>query len=339
MTTSELLARWVSAGLLDDTQANRIRAFEAARAGLEPRATQADRAPRRSPLIAEAVAYVGVTIAIAAGWLAAEPAWPHWPAGLRLTLLATVTIALAVAGATSPAGRGPAWRRVRGMAWLLSVLGMALFAAGLADWVWHLSDQHIGLVTAGAATAYSLALWARHPSVPQHLALFTSVASLTGVAIAEPRVPPWWPGIGLWLVSAAWLIAGSNGWLRPVTAALPAAGAGMLAGSELVIGAAESRSQQVLIAIGYTLALAAIAGLLGAGIRMSRIGALAVGAAGILYFLPEAASRYLPGSFATPVAVLAAGVLLVALAIRMARRATRHPRQASPDSKAEAASP
>src|SRR5215472_6708957 len=284
MATSEQLARWVAAGLIDSGQANRIMAFEATPAGQEPSATQAVRNPRRLPLIAEAVAYVGVTIALAAGLLAAEPAWPHWPAGLRLTLMAAVTIALAVAGATSPAGRGPVWRRLRGLAWLLSVVGLALFAAGLADLVWHLSDQRIGLVAASAATAYSLALWARHPSVPQQLALFAAVASLTRAAIAEPHVPPWWPGAGVWLVSAAWLIAGSRGWLRPVAAALPAAGAGMLIGSELVIDAAESGSQEAVIAIGYLLAFAAVAGLLVAGIRLHRIGPLVMSAAGIVYF-------------------------------------------------------
>jgi len=335
METSEQLGRWVTAGLIDSGQATRISTFEDSRAGRETPATRAARAQRRSPLIAEAVAYVGVTIALAAGWLAAEPAWPRWPVGLRLTLIAAVTIVLAVAGATSPAERDPAWRRLRGLAWLLSVLGLAFFATGLADWVWHLSDQRIGLITASAATAYSLALWARHPSVPQHLALFVAVASLTGVAIAELRVQPWWPGVGLWLVSAAWLIAGSHGWLRPVAAALPAAGAGLLAGSELVIGAAESRSQQAVIAIGYALAFAAIAGLLGAGIRKYRIGPVVVSAAGILYFLPEAASRYLPGSFAMPVAVFAAGVLLLALALRMARLRTGHPSAGAADRKAE----
>jgi hypothetical protein len=256
--------------------------------------------------------------------LAAEPAWPHWPAGLRLTLIAAVTVALAVAGAAVPAGRDPVWRRLRGLAWVLSVVGLALFAAGLADWVWHLSDQHVGLVTAGAATAYSLMLWLRHTIVPQHLALFVAVASLTGVVIAEPGVPSWWPGIGVWLVSAAWLIAGSRGWLRPVAAALLVAGVGMLVGSELVIDAAEFRSQEAVIAIGYLLAFAAVGGLLGAGIRLRRIGPLVVSAVGILYFLPEAARRYLPGSFAIPVAVFAAGVLLVALAARLARWRTGH---------------
>ena len=115
-------------------------------------------------------------------------------------------------------------------------------------------------------------------------------------------------------MSATWLIAGSRGWLRPVAAALPFAGAGMLAGSELVIDAAESGSQEAVTAIGYLLAFAAIGGLLVTGIRLHRIGPLVVSAVGILYFLPEAASRYLPGSFAIPVAVFAAGVLLVALA-------------------------
>ena len=120
-------------------------------------------------------------------------------------------------------------------------------------------------------------------------------------------------------MSATWLIAGSRGWLRPVAAALPVAGVGMLVGSELVIDAAESRSQEAVIAIGFLLAFAAVGGLLGAGIRLHRIGPLVVSAAGILYFLPEAARRYLPGSFAIPVAVFAVGVFLVALAVRLAR--------------------
>jgi len=125
-------------------------------------------------------------------------------------------------------------------------------------------------------------------------------------------------------VSATWLIAGSRGWLRPVAAALPAAGAGMLIGSELVIDAAESGSQEAVIAIGYLLAFVAVAGLLVTGIRLHRIGPLVVSAVGIVYFLPEAVRQYLPGSFAIPVAVCAAGVLLVALAVRLARWRTGH---------------
>ena len=319
MATSEQLARWVAAGLIDSGQADRIKAFEATRVGREPPAVQAASATRRVPVIAEAVGYVGVTIVLVAGLLAAEPAWPHWSTGLRLMLIAAATAVLAVAGAAVPAGRDPVWRRLRGLAWLLSVVGLALFAAGFADWVWHLGDQHVALVTAGAATAYSLMLWLRHPIVPQHLALFVAATSLTGVVIAEPGVPSWWPGVGVWLVSATWLIAGCRGWLRPVAAALPAAGAGMLAGSELVIDVAESGSQDAVIAIGYLLAFAAIGGLLGAGIRLHRIGPLVVSAVGIVYFLPETARRYLPGSFAIPVAVFAVGVLLVALAVRLGR--------------------
>jgi Predicted membrane protein (DUF2157) len=324
MATSEQLARWVAAGLIDSGQADRIKAFEATRVDREPPATQAAPGAGRVPVIAEAMGYVGVTVVLVAGLLTAEPAWPRWSTGLRLTLIAAVTVALAVAGAAVPAERDPVWRRLRGLAWLLSVVGLALFAAGLADWVWHLSDQHVGLVTAGAATAYSLVLWLRHTIVPQHLALFVAVTSLTGVVIAEPDVPSWWPGIGIWLVSATWLIAGSRGWLRPVAAALPVAGVGMLVGSELVIDAAGFRSQEAVIAIGYLFGFAAVGGLLSAGIRLHRIGPLVVSAVGILYFLPEAARRYLPGSFAIPVAVFAVGVLLVALAVRLSRWRTGH---------------
>ena len=107
--------------------------------------------------IAEAVAYADVTIALAAGLLSAEPTWPQRPARLRLARIAAVTVALAVADATVPTGCDPVWRRLRGLACLLSVLSLALFAEGLADWVWHLSDQPMRLVTAGPATAYSLA--------------------------------------------------------------------------------------------------------------------------------------------------------------------------------------
>src|SRR5262249_60276990 len=83
--------------------------------------------------------------------------------------------------------------------------------------------------------------------------------------------------------------------------------------------AAGPRAQEAVIALGSLLAFPAIGGRLGAGIRLRRIGPLVVGAAGIVYFLPEAARRYLQGSFAIPVAVFAAGVLLVALAVRLAR--------------------
>ena len=78
MATSEELARWVAAGLIDSAQADRIDTFEeTTRIDSAPPATQTAQAARRLPLIAEAVAYVGVMIALTAGLLAAEPAWPH----------------------------------------------------------------------------------------------------------------------------------------------------------------------------------------------------------------------------------------------------------------------
>jgi hypothetical protein len=105
--------------------------------------------------------------------------------------------------------------------------------------------------------------------------------------------------------------------LLPRTTGLLLAGAGALTGAIIAMEADT--------AAGQALALLTVAGLLAAGIVAHRVLLIGIGAAGTLYVIPDVANRYLPGSLAAPLAVATVGLVLLGIALWLARqrRSTR----------------
>jgi hypothetical protein len=300
----EQLDRWIAAGLIEADQAGRIEAAELARNVTAPR--------RRLPLVAEVLGYAGAVIAITAAGVAVHQFFRHVPPAAELAFTAVVAIGLLVAGAAMRTGTEPAFARLRSVLWLLATAGAAGFTAVLSGSFLHLSDSNVALLSEGAWLACAIPLWWRTRSVLQHLAVFGGAVALveTSVDRVHPNVGTFGIGLAAWVLAAMWGLAVYRGYLVPRTAGLLVSGVGALAGAIIAMDGA---------AAGQVLAVLTVAGLLSAGILLRRVLLIAIGGVGILYVVPDTATRYLPGSVAAPLAVAVVGLVLLGIALWLAR--------------------
>ena len=72
-------------------------------------------------------------------------------------------------------------------------------------------------------------------------------------------------------------------------------------------------------AAGQVLAVATVAGLLTVGVITRRVLMIVIGAIGVTYVVPDTTSRYLPGSVGPPLAVAVVGLILLGIALWLAR--------------------
>ena len=307
------LDRWVAEGLIDDAHAARIEAAEAAWARQESAGPTPGKG--RGPLVAEALGYVGGVLAITAGFLMVRELWPGIPTGAELALAAIACVASGIAGAALRTARSPAFKRLRSVLWLMSAASLAAFMGVLSYQVWTLSPVSTAVVVAAAATIYSAALWLRNQAALQHLAMFASAAVLTGTGIAwlGPGLRTWGPGLCVWALSALWGAAVIRDYLPPRAAGYLAAGAGLLTGAQLTMQ----------VAAGHVVGLVTVAGLLAAGVLLRRPWLVMLGAVGVLLFVPQTATRFLPTSAAAPLAIFVTGLVLLGSAIWLAKRRAR----------------
>jgi hypothetical protein len=300
----EQLTRWTASGLISADQASRIETAELTLNASAPH--------RRLPLVAEVLGYVGAVIAITAASVVIHQFFRHVPPVVELAFAAVVAIGLTVAGAALRTGAEPAFARLRSVLWLLATAGAAGFVVILSRRYLHLSDSNTALLSEGAWLACAIPMWWRTRSVVQHLAVFAGAAALTETVVdrVHPNVGTFGIGLTLWMVAVAWGLAVYRGYLVPRTTGLIVSGVGVLAGAILAMDEA---------AIGQVLALVTVAGLLSAGILLRRVLLIAIGGVGTLYVVPDAATRYLPGSVAAPLAVAVVGLMLFGIAFWLAR--------------------
>jgi hypothetical protein len=302
-TLHEQLARWTAAGLIDADQAARIEDAERQRLVVAPR--------RRLPLVAEVVGYVGAVIAITAATVTVHQFWRHVPAVAELTLAAAIAIGLLTAGAATRAGLDPAFARLRSVLWLLATASVTAFAAVLAHSYLHMSNRDAAIMSAATWTACSIPLWWRTRSALQHLAAFAGAVALTETVLdrLQSGVGSFGYGLALWIVAALWAAGTYRRYFPPRTAGILLSCAGLLTGAIISMDAAA----------GQALAVLTLAGLLTIGVITQRVPVIVIGAIGILYVVPDAAHRYLPGSVAAPLAVAVVGIVLLGVALRLAR--------------------
>ncbi len=306
------LDRWTEAGIIDVGQAARIESAEQARAGA---GEVTARARRGFPLIAEVFGYLGAAVAISAGYVAVEQLWPRVPTAVALSFTAVVAVGLIVSGGVLRTRGEPAFARLRSVLWLLATVAGAGFAEILASKVLHLGDHGILLTSAAVWTGLAIVLWWRGESAVQHVVMFGGLVALFSAVLhqVDPGLAVTGYGTGIWVLSGIWGLAAYRGYLAPPAAGLAAASSGVLAGATMTMGSAA----------GPALAVLTVAGLLAIGAVMHRVMFTGFGAAGTLWVIPVTANRYLPGSVAAPLAVAAVGLVLLAVALWLAKARKR----------------
>jgi len=305
----EQLARWAAAGLIDPDQADRIEATERERAVALP--------GRRLPLVAEVLGYVGAVIAITAIVVTVHQIWKHVPTAAEMATAGVIAVGLLLVGAALRTDTDPALARLRSALWLLSMACAAAFVAVLTGRYLQLADADGALMTAAASLVYAVPLWWRNRSGLQHLAAFGAAVAVfeTGIDRIDPRAGALPFGIALWVFALAWGIAVSRGRLVPAPIGMLLSGAGALAGAIIAMGHAA----------GVLLAMTTVAGLFACGVLMHQVPLIGIGAVGTLYVVPDVVTRYLPGSVAAPLAVAVVGMVLLGIALWLARQRKEEP--------------
>jgi hypothetical protein len=305
---NSLVEHWVATGIITAEQAERIRTDEATVAARS-------RAGRPTSLVIEAMAYLGgviilVGLGLVIGWF-----WEDLSTDAHLMLTGAVTILLIAAGAVVPRGLAAVGVRLRSVLWAMASSAvfafLALLAADRLDW-----DGNEELLLAGAGTAIvSAVLWAIHQRMLQQASVLLAVLLAAGAATAlyldplSPLAVVW--GVGVVWCGLAWLRL-----VRPYRTGLVLGTAAAIVGSLAV----EYETANTVMSLVTVVAAVALA------VAIRDLILLGVASIGTLIVLPNVVVRYFPGVLSAALALMAAGVVLVAAAVFTARR--RRPKAA-----------
>ncbi|MBL0886927.1 DUF2157 domain-containing protein [Myceligenerans indicum] len=308
------LAEWAAAGIITRDQADLIAAHELAQAERRP-------APRGGPsLLAEALGYVGGVVILVAAVLLATEFWEQLGTGGRLVVVGAAAGTMLVAGVAVPRRAGEQGRRLRAVLWAGATVAFAGFAALLASDALGMSGDDATLTAAAAAAAVASTLWWLRPTGLQHLVALLALAATVAATVAKVTDADYLPGVGVWTVGLAWFLLARAGLLRPRELAL------VLGSALAVFGALMTLPTDGGIALTLVTAVAIVA----AAVWTTDLPLLGVGAVGLLIALPNAVQTWFGATFAAPVALLGAGLVLVVAALWIARRRQRPERAGEP---------
>jgi hypothetical protein len=211
-----------------------------------------------------------------------------------LALTATAAAALGAGGALIPTSSDAAFVRLRSVLWAMSTACPGAFTGVLVAGVGDFNVTSAVTLAAGAACGYAVVLWLRTRAAVQQLAMFAAAAVTVGAGIAraDPALRAWGPGLGVWALSALWVVAAHRGYLGAPNPGYAAAGIGLLTGAQMAMQ----------VAAGHVHAIATVAAPLTAGVVLRRVWLLAAGAIAVIQVVPQTAVRYLPESAAAPLA-------------------------------------
>ncbi|MFU8841145.1 MAG: hypothetical protein ACNA8R_10555 [Nitriliruptoraceae bacterium] len=339
-TLTERLHTWVAAGLLEPDQAARIAAFEGSDetgppgqpASAVPAAPPApvrehrgaDRAGRIT--LAEAIGYVGASLALGAIGLLLGELWRDLLVGGRLALVAVLTVAVFGSGFALRATTSGAMRRLSSVLFTATVAGVGWFAGVVASDVLDLPWDRRGVVVAASmlVVAAPLYLW-RRGLLLQLATLATTVATATTALSLGALTPdPVWYGITVGAVGVAWFLLASGGWLTPRMPAEVTGAFVALVGTQI---AASDGPRVTALAIG----LVAAAVLVWLSVQRDQLHHLVVGAIALFVLAPQLVFELFGDAIGAPATLLLVGLLLVLLAVGLgrARREVVHDRTAT----------
>lgn len=299
-----LLQRWVDAETITLEQAAQIRAKEQTRPPASPARSDG------SPLVVEALGYLGGVLVVIASALLTVRLWEQLSLALRLALPALAALLLIVGGLVAARRGGDAAGQLRAVLWALSVAAFAAFVALLVrEGLRGESTEDVVTITGAAAAAYAGALWWAGRGPLQQLALLVALA-VTSISAAAHLEAEAMQGMALWGLGLVWLGLARAGRLPPQRMAYVLGSVAALFGAQITMESGW----------GNVLALLTAVALVALAVVLRDLGLLALAAVGTLLILPRVVTYFFPGAVAAPLALLVCGVLLVGIAVETAHR-------------------
>ena len=332
---------WTSAGLISQEQARDILAFEAG-GGADavpgpPVAAPAGAAvpepggvAARTALGVEVVAYLGAALIVAAVLGILGRTWEDVPLAGRLVLIGVPTAVAAVAGWFLRARSGPLGR-LASVLWLLVCGGTAAFVALVCADGTELSPSAAATVTLGVVAPVAVLAWGFQRRPLQVLAMVGTTTGLVAAAMYQSGIESAATiGTVVAVLGLAWFAQSRVPLVEPALA-------GTVAGLVAAYAGAQAISSVWSVA-GSALVVVGAVGLMGLSVLDRSTLELLMGAVALFTTLPRLMFEWFGNSIGAPLALLACGVVLVVVALRVA--ATRHrgeggdrrPMSPSPDS-------
>lgn len=269
----------------------------------------------RIPLLTEAAGYVGAVLLLAGAGTAIGREWEDFAHGARFALLTGIAAFFLGVGLVSRRSVEPAFVRLTSVVWMIGTAAVAAALAELFVGFLETPDETTFLVVASATTAVAALLYAVHPTVLQHLALYVGVL-VTSIAIGvriDPRYPAWIGGVTAWAVGLAWLFLGATRRLPPSWVAMPI---GVI--TALI---APTAIQEDSFGAMYAVGIATAVGVMAGSVRWRSVPALALGTLGLFAYATSATVYYFGDTIGVPAALAVTGGVILVLAAVTARLA------------------
>ncbi|HEY6678299.1 MAG TPA: DUF2157 domain-containing protein [Actinomycetota bacterium] len=291
------LDEWVRASLITEGQADAIRAFEDRRA---PRASVT--------LITEALGYLGAALAAAAAAVLVGRSWNDASPGLRILLPGVASLVMVAAGWSLRRTEDAAIARLASVLWLLAAGLSGWFGGQLASDGFDASDQGVVLGIGIGVTVTAVPLYLVRRRTLQQLAVITGLMILAAGTFWGSGMSV---GLAYLVIGLAWTALGWMGRAEPRRVSLTL---GPLAGLTGAFVASGDRTS-----LGVWLGIAVSVGLVAASVSLRHTPMLGLGVAGLFAFSVWAIGFYFGETIGTPLVLLVAGVILLAVAFVAAR--------------------
>lgn len=315
---ASLLETWVADQLITREQADRILAHRNVLVHAQPAAQEPPR--ERTPLIVEALGYLGGVIILVASILIASLYWDQVGTSARLVIVGAVAGVLLTAGFAVPERLVEVGLRLRSVLWLLSTGAFAGFLGLLGADALNLAGKDVFLLISSGVAAYATGLWLLGRTLVQRLAMMVGVMLTAAALTNELGVSDELPGFAVWGVALIWLLLGWGGVAEPRRFVMVFGATGMFIGALTTIPTYA----------GIVLALVTAVAVVTTAVLFRDLLLLAVGAIGTLLVLPSAVIELFPGDLAAPIVMLAVGALLVGAGLFIARRRHAEPQAETP---------
>lgn len=261
--------------------------------------------------VAEALGYVGAALAIVAGVFIAQQFWADLTPWAQTALLGVVAVALLGAGAAVNGPIGTPTGRLGSFLWVLAVAATSATFGVYASEVANIGDSDLALWVTAPATILAAVLWRLRERALQ---LITVTFGIAGVSMAIlTRIDTTvvlWGGLLIWALGIAWMLLAYARVLAPLRAGLILGALGALVGPLFMF----EHTWALFLGLGTAVALIVI----GVGKGITVLGGMGVVA--LFVYIPRIVFEYVGDGLAAVVAMLLVGIVLVAVAIIVARR-------------------